>query len=111
MEKSAQIRPARSRREQSPGSSAPRIRGSRSWSPFNSGSSADPDEQRYWLEREMTLLERALRDKGEMRRGDLGELVGCKYWGPRRFAGALRAAVDEGRIKRTGRGRYGPANS
>jgi hypothetical protein len=27
------------------------------------------------------------------------------YWGPRRFAGALKAAVDQGRIRHTGVGR------
>ncbi len=43
-----------------------------------------------------------------MRRGDLGNLVGCKYWGPRRYARALKAAVEQGRIRHTGVGRYGP---
>ncbi|MBV9197091.1 MAG: hypothetical protein JO168_23395 [Solirubrobacterales bacterium] len=57
----------------------------------------------------MSLLERALADRGEMRRGDLGDLVGCKYWGPGRFARALKTAAEQGRIKRTGFGRYGPA--
>jgi hypothetical protein len=84
-------------------------RGPRSWSPFSSASSEDREEDRYWLDREITLLERALADKGDMRRGELGNLVGCKYWGPGRFARALRAGVEQGRIKHTAFGRYGPA--
>jgi hypothetical protein len=84
-------------------------RGLSGWAPFASASTPDPEEDRYWLEREITLLERALEDRGEMRRRDLGDLVGCKYWGPGRFARALKAAVDQGRIKHTGFGRYGPA--
>jgi hypothetical protein len=82
-------------------------RTARSWSPLTSASSYS-DEDRYWLEREMAMLERALQDKGEMRRSELGNLVGCKYWGPGRFAHALKAAVDRGKIKHTGFGRYGP---
>ena len=85
-----------------------RDRGPRSWSPLQPGSSYDRDEDRYWLEREITLLESALQEHGEMRRGELGELLGCKYWGPGRFARALRAAVDQGRVKHPGFGRYGP---
>ena len=84
-------------------------RGARSWSPFSSVSSDDRGEDRYWLDREIMLLERALADKGEIRRSELGNLVGCKYWGPGRFARALRAGVEQGRIKHTGFGRYGPA--
>jgi hypothetical protein len=83
--------------------------GSGGWSPLASASSYEPEENRYWLEREMTLLERALEDKGEMRRRELGDLVGCKYWGPSRFARALREAVAQRRIEHTGLGRYGPA--
>jgi len=73
------------------------------------GTSYDSDEDGYWLEREITLLERALEDQGGLRRRDLGRLVGCKYWGPQRFSRALRAAVEQGRIRRTGVGRYAPA--
>jgi hypothetical protein len=90
-----------------PNMTQPRRAGA-SWSPFSSASTYDREEDRYWLDREITLLERALDDKGEMRRGDLGTLVGCKYWGPGRFARALRAGVEQGRIKHTGFGRYAP---
>jgi hypothetical protein len=111
MDKSAQRRPAPSNHATSRRPAAPRARGPRSWSPLQSGSTYDPEEDRYWLEREITLLERALQDKGEMRRRDLGDLVGCKYWGPRRFARALKAAVDRNRIQHAGIGRYGPVTS
>jgi hypothetical protein len=89
--------------------SAVQARGPRSWSPRQQGSTYDPDEDRFWLEREISLLERALADKGEMRRGELGDLIGCKYWGPGRFSRALKAAVEQGRISHLGFGRYGPA--
>jgi len=111
MENSAQTRRAASRAARTQGSSQFRARGPRSWSPLQPGSTYDADEDRYWLEREMTLLEQALHDKGEMRRGELGDLLGCKYWGPGRFARALKEAVDEGRIKHTSFGRYGPAGA
>src|SRR5438105_1491105 len=111
MENSAQTRPVPSNHATSSRSAASPARGPRSWSPLQPGSCYDPEEDSYWLEREVTLLERALQDKGEMRRRDLGELVGCKYWGPGRFARALKAAVDQNRIKHAGVGRYGPAPS
>ena len=59
----------------------------------------DRDENEWWLEREIGMLQRALDDKGQMRRRDLGNLVGCKYWGPGRFSAALR----EGREARSPR--------
>ena len=43
-----------------------------------------------------------------MKRGDLGDLLGCRYWGPRRFANALKAGVEQGRFRRVGFGRYAP---
>ena len=79
-----------------------------SYTPFPSASSQDRDENEFWLERELSLIEGALQDKGEMRRRDIGELLGCKYWGPRRFANALKAGVEQGRFKRVGYGRYAP---
>src|SRR5205807_1106697 len=109
MENSAQ-RPPASGQARTGDSSKFRPRGPRSWSPLQPGSSYDSSEDRYWLDREMTLLERALDDKGEMRRKDLGDVVGCKYWGPQRFAQALKTATEQGRIKHTGFGRYGPAS-
>jgi hypothetical protein len=79
------------------------------WSPFQSSSSrADVDEDERYLEREIDMLERALREHGTLRRRELGRLVGCRYWGPGRFGRALRAAVQRGRISRPQRGYYAP---
>ena len=79
------------------------------WSPSVMSSQVDREEHEWWREREITLIERALQDRGEMRRRDLGNLIGCKYWGPGRFRGALKDAVEQGRNERAGCGRYAPA--
>jgi hypothetical protein len=82
------------------------------WSPFLSSSSRpDADEDAYYLEREIDMLERAVREQGTLRRGELGRLVGCRYWGPGRFGRALRAAVRSGRLSHPRRGYYGPPRS
>jgi hypothetical protein len=81
------------------------------WSPFLSSSSrAEPDEDAYYLEREIEMLERAVREQGVLPRRQLGRLVGCRYWGPGRFGRALRAAVRDGRVSRPRRGYYGPVS-
>src|SRR5919202_4467421 len=88
----------------------PRERGERSnysFAPF-AGSSTDRDENAFWLDREISILQGALEDQGEMRRRDLGNLVGCKYWGPRRFANALKQGVERGAFEHPGVGRYAP---
>jgi hypothetical protein len=79
-----------------------------SFTPFPSASSQDREENEFWLDRELSLIQNALEDQGEMKRGDLGKLLGCRYWGPRRFAHALKAGVEQGRFRRVSRGRYGP---
>jgi len=79
-----------------------------SFTPFPSASTQDREDSEFWLDRELSLIENALKDKGEMKRGELGDLLGCKYWGPRRFAHALKAGVEQGRFRRVSRGRYGP---
>ena len=78
------------------------------YTPFPSASTRDAEENEFWLGRELSLIERALEDNGEMRRRDLGDLLACKYWGPRRFANALKAGVEQGRFRRVGYGRYAP---
>jgi len=80
------------------------------WSPFLSSSGSDAEENDFYLERELEMLERAVQAKGELRRRELGRLVGCKYWGPGRFGRALRAGVRQGRLSRPRRGVYGPAS-
>ncbi len=80
------------------------------FAPNASSSEYDQEEQDYWTDRELSLIENALKENGELRRNELGDMLGCKYWGPRRFARALRIGVDEGRFKRVSRGRYAPAD-
>ena len=77
------------------------------FAPF-AGSSVDREEDEFWLQREISILQNALQEEGEMRRRDLGNKVGCKYWGPRRFARALKAGVERGAFQHPGLGRYGP---
>jgi hypothetical protein len=78
------------------------------YTPFPSASTRDSEEDRFWLERELSLLENALDEEGELRRRDLGRLVGCKYWGPGRFAKALKKGVEDGRFKHPRFGVYAP---
>jgi hypothetical protein len=79
------------------------------WSPWLQSSTRDED--RFWREREIEQLERALAESGEVRRRELAQLVGARYWGPGRFIGALREAVREGRIARPAFGRYAPVET
>ncbi len=69
----------------------------------------DQEEQDWWTDRELSLIENALAEHGELKRSNLSEMLGCKYWGPGRFARALKIGVDEGRFRRVRRGVYGPA--
>ena len=82
---------------------------SSTFTPFPGMSSQDPDENEWWLRREISLIENLLREEGEMARKDIGERLGCKYWGPLRFRAALKAGVESGAFTRTSRGHYGPA--
>jgi hypothetical protein len=85
--------------------------GGSGWSPMLSSSSRQTEDiERFWLDREMGMLEQAVNENGEVKRSELGRMVGCRYWGPGRYGRALRKAVDEGRIRRVRRGVYGPAN-
>jgi hypothetical protein len=79
------------------------------YTPFPSSSSVDADENEWWLRREISLIENLLRDEGELPRKEIGEKLGCKYWGPMRFRSALKQGVERGAFRRTGSGRYGPA--
>jgi MFS family permease len=58
------------------------------------------------LEREIEAIDRALMEHGELRRQDLARLVGARFWGPGRFAAALRQACEEGRARRISRATY-----
>jgi MFS family permease len=80
--------------------------GSASFSPFLS-QPQEPDPS--WVDNEVLIIERALREHGELPVRELSRLTGGRYWGPGRFRGALRAAVGDGVARRVGRDRYAPA--
>ena len=80
-----------------------------SYTPFPSTSSRDADENEWWLRREISLIQNLLAERGETSRKDIGDTLGCKYWGPLRFGAALREGVKRGAFRRAGRGRYAPA--
>jgi hypothetical protein len=60
--------------------------------------------------REVRTIEAALAEHGALDRSGLNRTVRARYWGPGRFAGALRAAVATGRVRRVGRTRYALAD-
>jgi hypothetical protein len=95
--------PARERRERTHGD------GGGGWSPSVASSSRDAEDERWWLDHEVGILQRALEDRGEMGRKDLAEAVGGRYWGPGRFGRALREALKRRAIGQRARGRYGPS--
>jgi MFS family permease len=55
------------------------------------------------IEREIEAISRALEEHGSLSRRELARLAGARYWGPGRFAAALRKALDSGRARRVGR--------
>jgi len=80
-----------------------------SYTPFPGVSSQDADESEWWLRREISLIENLLKEQGEMAKGDIGDRLGCRYWGPMRFRNALREGVERGAFRKAGRNRYAPA--
>jgi hypothetical protein len=81
------------------------------YSPFpGSGTSAhDVDENEWWLRREISLIKNLLDEEGETSRKDIGERLGCKYWGPLRFRSALKQGIERGAFRKTGRNTYASA--
>ena len=79
-----------------------------SYTPFPSTSSVDEDENRWWLNREISLIQNLLQEEGELGRSEIGDKLGCKYWGPLRFRNALKEGVERGAIRKVGRNRYAP---
>jgi hypothetical protein len=80
-----------------------------SYTPFPSASSVDAEENRYWLDREVSLIQNLLREEGELPRKEIGDRLGCKYWGPMRFRSALKEGVARGAFRKAGSGRYAPS--
>ncbi len=77
-----------------------------SYTPFPSTSSRDADENEWWLQREISLIENLLREEGELPKKEIGDRLGCKYWGPMRFRAALKEGVERGALRKTGHNRY-----
>jgi hypothetical protein len=76
------------------------------YTPFPSTSSVDTDENEWWLRREISLIKNLLEEEGELGRKDIGDRLGCKYWGPLRFRNALKEGINRGAFRETSRGRY-----
>ena len=79
------------------------------YTPFPGISSQDPDENEWWLRREVSLIQNLLREQGELPRKEIGDRLGCKYWGPMRFRSALKEGVQRGAFRKAGRN-YAPAH-
>ncbi len=77
-----------------------------SYTPFPSTSSRDADENEWWLQREISLIENLLREEGELPKKEIGDRLGCTYWGPMRFRAALKEGVERGALRKTGHNRY-----
>jgi MFS family permease len=73
--------------------------------------SAPGEDSGLDLDREISIIERALEDRGPANRRELAHRVGARYWGPGRFRSALREAVAEGSVRRLRGGEYVPARS
>jgi hypothetical protein len=80
------------------------------WAPSTARSEFDADEMKFWLDREISLIQNLLEDKGELSKDEIGDALGCKYWGPMRFRQALKAGVEGGAFRKAGRGRHAPAS-
>ena len=79
------------------------------YTPFPGTSAQDADENEWWLRREISLIQNLLQEEGELSKSDIGEKLGCKYWGPLRFRSALKEGVERGAFRKAGRSRYAPA--
>jgi hypothetical protein len=79
------------------------------WAPTTSRSEYDQEELDYWRNREISLIHNLLEERGELSRDEIGEVLGCKYWGPLRFRQALKEGVERGAFRKLGAKRYGPA--
>lgn len=81
----------------------PSKEGMSGWAPMPQDSSPHKDTD---LESETRQIGHALAQAGPLSRSQLRERVGGRFWGPRRFAHALRHALKQGVIRSTGQGSY-----
>jgi MFS family permease len=58
------------------------------------------------LDHEISVIQRALNERGPLPREEIQRLVGARYWGPGVFSEALAEAVADGAVKRVGRNTY-----
>jgi hypothetical protein len=65
-------------------------------------STVDADENEWWLKREISLIQNLLKEEGDLPRKEIGERLGCKYWGPMRFRSALKEGVARGAFRKQG---------
>jgi len=82
---------------------------SSSYTPFPGASSVDQEENEWWLNREISLIQNLLSEEGELDKSTIGDKLGCKYWGPMRFRNALKEGVERGAFRKVGRNRYAAA--
>ena len=73
------------------------------YTPFPGVSTQDADENEWWLRREISLIQNLLDEEGELERKEIGDRLGCKYWGPMRFRNALKEGVKRGAFEKRGR--------
>ena len=79
------------------------------WAPSAAASAYDQDELEFWLNREVALIQNLLQERGELSKSEIGNTLGCKYWGPMRFRSALKEGVERGAFRKVGFNRYAPA--
>jgi len=48
------------------------------------------------------LIQNLLKEEGETPKKEIGERLGCKYWGPTRFRNALGEGVKRGAFRKEG---------
>ena len=94
--------------DRSPRRARPRGAGGSGWAPMPSSSRRDAEEEQWWLNREIDMVQTALREHGELGRDALGDAVDRNGWGPGRFGRALREARRRRAITTPARRRYGP---
>ncbi len=73
-----------------------------SFTPFPSASTRDDEENEYWTQREISLIQNLLEAEGPLDRNSIGEKLGCKYWGPMRFRSSLKEGLARGAFTKSG---------